>query len=171
MTLVDPSKFQDGAGFKVTCFVRPGREHLLPMCSQGHALMLRNVKTSEWRSNVNGTVYPDKLKWVGYNPETGKLYYPEANTDAPQSSYGPAFSAFYQPAESEVRYLIQLGEWWGAVKEEQESGAIHIADYGRRQLQHRLIGSCDVDQFFNATVEVIEPSGPPYIYSPRDYRY
>ncbi|KAL5511281.1 hypothetical protein ACEPAH_4497 [Sanghuangporus vaninii] len=156
VTLVDPSRFQSGTGFKVTCFMKPGFEHLLPTSLKGHTLLLRNVKTTEWHSNVNGTLYPDKLRWVGYNPDTGKLYYPDAVTDVPQSSYGPAFSASYQPMEAEIQYLAQLGDWWQAIKEEQESGAIHVADYSRRRLEHRLIGSCDVDQFFNATVEILK---------------
>ncbi|KAI5117475.1 hypothetical protein M0805_007179 [Coniferiporia weirii] len=155
MMLVDPSKFQYGAGFKVTFFIRPGFAQLLPSPSIGHVLLLKNVKTADWYGNVNGTIYAEKLKWIAYNPSTGKVYF-SPGADSLSAPFGPAFNPFYKAKEQEIGYFVQLGEWWRAVKEEEECGVLEIQDYSRNRKEHRLFGDCDVNVFFNATVEVVK---------------
>ena len=137
----------------MTLFMNSGFEYLLPSAAEkGHALLLRSVRTTEWMNNINGTGYPDRLKWIGYNPDTGKVYHPEVRSE--ENTSDCTFDALYLPKDDEMRYLVQLAGWWRAVKDEEERGAIEIGDYTRRRRDHRLIGSCDVNQFFNATVEV-----------------
>ncbi|KAH8117006.1 hypothetical protein DFH11DRAFT_1578632 [Phellopilus nigrolimitatus] len=153
LTIVDPSKFYNGAGFKITCFMRKGYEQCLPSPAEGHVVLLRNVKTSLWAGNVNGTVYPEKVQWVAFNPSTGKVYFPPATVE--MNCFGPAFDPLHRAKREEITYFVQLGEWWRAVKEEQEHGAIQIEEYTRKRREHRLIGDCNIDEFFDATVEVL----------------
>ena len=122
---------------------------LLPSPRLNHCMLVRNVRTSDWLGNVNGVVYPDKLKWVAYNPETGKTYFPE------EAASHPRFDTFYNVRASEVRYFVQLGEWWRALKEEEEKGTVNIESFERKTREHRLIKDCVCNEFFNATVEVI----------------
>lgn len=152
MTLVDPSKYLNGWGFKVTCFMKDKYKNLLPNVRKDHVILLQNVKCSSWRGNINGTVYPDKLKWVAFNPSDGKFYFNEA-TDSGTSDF--AADTFHQPKDKEIVYFVDLGEWWRAVKEEEGNGAIEIQGYSRKVREHRLIGDMDTDIFFNATIEVI----------------
>ncbi|THH12013.1 hypothetical protein EW145_g287 [Phellinidium pouzarii] len=155
MTLVDPSKYRYGECFKVTCFMRAGFQVFLPSPASGHVVLLRNVKTSAWHGNINGTVYADKLKWIAYNPSTGKVYFP-SETASVVSPFGPAFDPLYKARREEISYFKQLGEWWGAVKEEEEHGAIQIQDYARNKKEHRLFGYCNVNEFFDATAEIVK---------------
>lgn len=140
--------YLNGRGFKVTLFMRQEDRHILPSPSQGHVLLLRDVKTSDWLGSINGTVYPDKLKWVAYNPETGKTYFPD-------TALHPQFNTFHEPSRNESMYFVQLGEWWRATKEEEERGAVSIEPFERNRREHRLIKDCVCNQFFDATVEVI----------------
>lgn len=118
-------------------------------------LLLRDVKASAWKSRINGIVYTFKLKWSAYNPDTGKVYYPDGPSSSSPGSFGSVFDACYQPRESEIQYCAQLGEWWRAKKEEAEHGVIQIADFSNGpSRKHCLIGTCDVKVFFDATVEV-----------------
>lgn len=128
--------------------MRADSRGLLPAPARGHVLLLRNVKTSDWLGNVNGSIYPDKLKWIAYDPATGKTYFPQEN------ALHPYFDTFHKACASEVRYFVQLGEWWRAVKEEEEQGAISIESFERKKREHRLIKDCRCNEFFDATIEV-----------------
>lgn len=158
ITLIDPSNFQSGSGFKVTCFMKANHERFLPTPEVGHVLLLKNVKLSVWQMNVNGVTYPEKLCWVAFSPTTGKLYHKdEAIISArnPAAGLSLAFNPFHLAKGKEITYFVNLGEWWRAIQEEQDKGAIQIQDYTRKGRKHALIGDMDPNVFFNATVEVM----------------
>ena len=141
----------------MTCFMKPGHERFLPEPTVGHILLLKSVKLSIWQGNVNGTVYPDRLRWVAFNPDTGKFYHKEdamISASAPATGFNASFDPFHHPKGNEVAYFVNLGEWWRAVQEEQDKGAIQIQDYSRKAREHALIGDMGPNVFFDTTIEV-----------------
>jgi hypothetical protein len=114
---------------------------------------------------LNGVVYKDKISWAAFNPETGRFYHNDqagapVQSQAPGSSYNPfginELRPFYSPRdEREIEYCSSIGEWWRAVKEEEQRTRVPSVAIPRAPRQHRLIGDMKVNEFFNATVEVI----------------
>lgn len=102
------------------------------------------------KDKLNGVVYKDRISWVAYNPETGRLYHNELKNTLPSHLH---ISPLYQPSdEKEIEYCANMAEWWSALQEQADSTRVQVAT--RKAREHRLIGEMEVDVFFDATVEV-----------------
>jgi hypothetical protein len=77
---------------------------------------------------------------------------------------GHPFTPFYHPLELEIRYCLQLSDWWQEVEKQRQSmfGEAHNVQVSskasRVQREHRLISDTGPDiapqGFFDCTVEV-----------------
>lgn len=154
ITLVDPSMFENDQHFKITCFGRSPRDIYLPAAERGQAILLRNVRTSAFTlygsglERVNGTVYHEKLSWVGYDPSDGKTFFANHGVEVDSGLPMP----LYRAKNEELEYMCGLGLWWNAAIE--EKGEIQIVGDSPQVRQQRLIADCAFDQFFDCTVEV-----------------
>ena len=148
--LVDPS-LGPGLYFQVTCFVAPRHKDLLPNIEVGQVILLRNVRNQPYiraSIGVNGVVYQDKLKWIGYDPTNGKYFFPEKlNLDAKDDGFDP-FYKVEDPRETD--YIVRLGEWRRAIKEEGNFVQIQV---GAGRI-NRCIGDCMCNEFFDTMFEV-----------------
>lgn len=153
VNLSDPSRFQDGDALVVTCFARSPRDVFLPHAEIGQVLLLRNVRYSSYESKNkwNGTVYPEKLQWVGYDPATGKQFFTNAH-EISDTDFGPLPIPLYKARMGEIEYMVNLGLWWDALNATKiQVGAIEP------QYQypiHCLIGERSYNEFFDCSVEV-----------------
>ena len=113
-------------------------------------LLLREVENKfyKFKQIWNGKVYPDKLRWLGYDPDSGRCFFVDDMND-PRSD---PLRFMYEVKKSEekskeLRYMVGLGEWWKAVN----SGKIQVAASERH---HSLIGERPCNEFFDCSVEV-----------------
>jgi hypothetical protein len=126
---------------------------------------------TSFKFGLNGVGYNDKLQWAIYSPSTGKIRHGDLG-DAPESEclangLGYNFTPFFQPGEREIRFCLQISDWWLDLqkKRREANGEVHqIGDGGeiislsRRSRKHRLICEAGPDVppqgYFDCTVEV-----------------
>ncbi|KAF8798203.1 hypothetical protein BYT27DRAFT_7123725 [Phlegmacium glaucopus] len=166
--IIDPSH-HDAKGWKINCFTKKYKEWL-PHPEWWHVLVLRNVKVVSFQDALTGTGYSNKLTWAAFSPSTNSIYHGQL-TGVPREEgladggFGVSFSPFYQPKEREVRYCLELSDWWRKVQKIEQSESIkdtvdpvHNALYARRV--HRLISeagpSMPPNGYFDCTVEVLK---------------
>jgi hypothetical protein len=191
INIVDPSNASDdmmstAEGFKINCFTKRYAQWL-PQPNIGEVLILRNVKVcfklvvlpcanivqvKSFDFGMNGVGYNDKLQWAVYSPSTGKIGHGDLG-DVPESEcladgFGHNFSPFFHPGEGEIRYCLQISDWWANLqkKRREAMGEVHqigggsgeIFSLRRSSRVHRLI--CEVGPdvppqgYFDCTVEV-----------------
>ncbi|KAH8109585.1 hypothetical protein DFH11DRAFT_1811933 [Phellopilus nigrolimitatus] len=146
MRLVDPSNFEDG--FKVIVFVNSRYSATLPSLSTGDAILLKRVLVREFTGKpdciyINGTVFHEKLQWAAYDSSKKNLV---STKELPIYS---AFNPYYKPMKQESQYLYNLGDWWRV-----ENPQMVLESRTRRD--HCLLQDCDVNKFFDATVEIVK---------------
>ncbi len=104
--------------------------------------------------HLNGIVYCDRLKWVAFDPSTGRFYHKElGGVSKADAGLGPIFDPFYKPRDAEIDYFVKLGQWWRAYTEN-EQGPIVVCQPSKPRREHSLIGDMEANVFFDATVEV-----------------
>lgn len=155
----------------------PGRNSHFAKC-QGllftRFLFLRSnvYQITNFHSSLNGVGYHGQLQWAIYSPSTGKIRHCDLG-NAPESEglangFGHTVTPFFKPDEREIRYCLQLSDWWlDLQKKRQEAmGEVHqiggkegeIFSFHRISRKHRLI--CEVGPdvppqgYFDCTVEV-----------------
>ncbi|TFK42385.1 hypothetical protein BDQ12DRAFT_676116 [Crucibulum laeve] len=175
VTLVDPSntivdQIFAPEGFRVNCFTKKYPQWL-PQPVPGNVLIFHNVKLSLYNGNITGVGYSDKLQWAIYAPEKGEVHYGD-QVNVPQSEgladgYGLRFTPFFIPSEEEIRYCLQMSDWWREVlklRKEEEGKANYIGEVvskppGRITRQHRLVQDAGPniapDGYFDCTVQVL----------------
>ena len=126
------------------CFMKSGFQYLLPSPEEGRIILLRDVRVTPWGGGTNGVVYDDKLKWVQFDPVTEKYEFPPTIVNLGERT----LSTLYRGNRDELRYILRLAKWYRAM----ESQMIQIATTSKRPCQ--LMGTIEVDVFFDAIVEV-----------------
>src|SRR3984885_3516684 len=125
-----------------------------------------------YNGGVNGVGYHDKLQWAIYSPSTGKVRHGDMKNVPTSECLGPGLgynhSPFFHPGEREIRYCLQISDWWTEVqkKRSEAMGEVHqigegtseMFSFSRSARKHRLICEAGPEAppqgYFDCTVEV-----------------
>lgn len=117
-----------------------------------------------------GVGYHNRLQWAIFSPSTGKVRHGDLG-DAPvseglQEGFGYHFSPFFKPEEAEIRYCLEMADWWANVEKKRKSieevhqvcGPSDAISHIRPRRQHRLISEAGPhvppQGYFDCTIEV-----------------
>ncbi|KAF9014016.1 hypothetical protein BDQ17DRAFT_435738 [Cyathus striatus] len=171
------------AGFSINFFTKKYLQWL-PCPKQGDILILHDIKVVRWQGTISGVGYPDRFRWAIYLPDKGDVYYGQLG-NVPESEgaadgLGYAYSPFLQPSASEIKYALNLSDWWRSVlkKRKDAMGEVQQIGGGVNQFsslstkrQHQLICEVSLDSsshgYFDCTVEVLHgwANSNPNVYS------
>jgi len=150
------------------------RKGISPLSKSHRETHLRcRTQIVQYQGGLTGTGYADKLRWAAFSSSKGEVHHGPPN-DVPKQEgladggLGASFSPFFQPDSLEIRYCVELSDWWCEAKPKVNTGDTKLRieekvnrsypQISRSRRVHRLISeagpSVPPDGYFDCTIEV-----------------